>query len=621
MTTVQKIITSAIEILTEEQLLDGGFLNTSGYKTTFLVSNILSCVNSCGDEPRLAEVQKKAANFLLQNKSQNYSFNYWARDSVEMKAMPYPDDLDDTFAAFIALYDYDPEIASGSFLASVTKILTAVETAPGGPYRTWLVTEEAKSEWRDVDVVVNANIGCFLSNFGIYMPGVENFLDGRLSDEGVQSPYYPGRIQPLYFLARFYGRIKGGKMSEKMKIAGLIHEERLQNGFWRNTLECAMAISAFFNLGLPELVSREDILFLIESINAGGYKPYPFCLDPVRDGITHYSESRALTAVFVIEALALFEFEDNDNAQKEICLADVARPSNLERIKNTAKLRCENLPIDLREYASEVIDGIDAIEVVELSYAMNVVLGNRNSTDIEIALLDELALANLYGWLAYEIYDGFLDGEGDPRRLPVANVFLRELTMVYIKLDAAIPGIQEMYKKIMNIIDDANFKEQIATAEDWSLEELADRSLGHALPALAVMLMNGYDSDSNAISAIWSFFRYYLAARQLHDDAHDWKEDLERGRITGVVSRLIAFSEEDSDTAIHIIFWREVIPKILKNMQYFLHQARESIRESAIFLDPSPLEAMLARLESAAAHTMRERARAIEFINKFTCYN
>ena len=73
----------------------------------------------------------------------------------------------------------------------------------------------------------------------------------------------------------------------------------------------------------------------------------------------------------------------------------------------------------------------------------------------------------------------------------------------------------------------------------WSADRLCDKSLGHVLPALAVLFSLGYAPDSIAVDATVSFFKNYLAARQLHDDAHDWKDDLMHGRINAATTQLI----------------------------------------------------------------------------------
>src|SRR5262249_49160595 len=127
------------------------------YRTTFFTSNILAALAVTHD-PALFEVKQKSVGFLLNQKSPQWSFNYWDRQSPEFRELPYPDDLDDPFCALAALTATDPQLITGQALAHAVNLLTATEVKPGGPYRTWLVTAAAEAVWQDVDLAVNANV-------------------------------------------------------------------------------------------------------------------------------------------------------------------------------------------------------------------------------------------------------------------------------------------------------------------------------------------------------------------------------------------------------------------------------------------------------------------------------
>jgi hypothetical protein len=294
-------------------------------------------------------------------------------------------------------------------------------------------------------------------------------------------------------------------------------------------------------------------------------------------------------------------------------LSDSLSRGVLRRVKKLALLKCKDLPDDFKKHAVDVIDAMHTEEVTIVPYVMDLALGLQNK--IDTGLLDELALANLFGWLAYTIYDDCLDTGINKHLLPMANFFARALALQYIALDALIPGIRHYYEKLMNIIDIAHFREKITSSTgEVLLEELSDRSIGHALPALGVILAGGYPVDSAAASTALLFFRYYLAARQLHDDAHDWREDLEQQRITSVVARLLALSKKEETCPLEIIFWHDVIPTIAQDIKDLLYQARQVISDSKSFPNPSAFEEIIGRLESAVELTLRERKRAMEFI-------
>jgi hypothetical protein len=235
--------------------------------------------------------------------------------------------------------------------------------------------------------------------------------------------------------------------------------------------------------------------------------------------------------------------------------------------------------------------------------------------------------------------------ESPPLLLSAANFFLRSMTLQYATLDAQIPGLLDEYIRVMNIIDDANIWEQVhcraliengvlvlpkelpyglcvGTAAGLAgLARLADRSLGHALPALGVLFAAGYAPDSCEARATRSFFQNYLTARQLHDDAHDWKEDLLRGRINSVGARLIQAGSMENISALQKFFWREAVPGIVADIIFFLDCAREKIctftSGCALLRNSTPFLELIDRLQSAAEQTLRERDEAVKFLDVY----
>ena len=107
---IQKEIEKGVEFLNCQQQKDGSYLSFSTsnkqsfsyarkYHSIFPTALILGSINGLNKSPHLTKIRKKAANFLLSQKSNHWSFNYWARKSKETKNLPYTDDLDDTFCA------------------------------------------------------------------------------------------------------------------------------------------------------------------------------------------------------------------------------------------------------------------------------------------------------------------------------------------------------------------------------------------------------------------------------------------------------------------------------------------------------------------------------------------
>jgi hypothetical protein len=638
--TCDEAIASGIAHISAEQNSDGSFPsfssprknNFSGaqrYTTTFFGANILSCLNGC-HEAGSDVIREKISRFLLSQKSDAWSFNYWARDAKEYKMMPYPDDLDDTFVALAALQGYDSNLIQGAALAGIIKTLTAVESEKGGPYRTWLIKPDAPQVWRDVDIVVSANVAYFFSVFfDVSLPNLALFIDKRIQEGALRSPYYPGIVQVIYFISCMYNG------DQKSVLVDSLMAERGKNGIWGGLLESAMAISALINLGFAENISHDDIIALLDSIRREGYRPLAFCIDPSREGKMHYAGSSALTAAFCIQAFTQYAGLSITKA------STLDSDAILKKTKAFARRRISKLPRNLKELARRKIDAIEDKEIVMVPYLMREALGKRCT--LSRAALDELALSNIYGWIAYTIYDDFLDAEGDPSSLSAANFFLRELTALYSALDRQIPEVENYFKKLMGQIDDANIWEQRycrVTVEHGflmlprklpyqSIETLADRSLGHALPAIALFLALGYAPDAAEMDALLSFFRNYLIARQLHDDAHDWKEDLVRGQINSVGAKLLReMRKRDGvlyrriDIAEHLpglqrLFWRVVIDDVVRDVYFFLDRAREALQALDCLEHRDGMALVLERLSASAERTLRERETAIDFLNHY----
>ena len=313
---LKEAIRICTETIKEAQRDDGGFLHSSwpaesyedilpGGTTTFFTANILNCLNvtiPMADFDSVIRIRKRAARFLSAQKSGYGSFNYWANGSPEKKTMPYPDDLDDTSVALAALHGFDGKDIDGGMVANIIKLLTAVEAAPGGPYRTWLIKPEghgAESAWQDIDLVVNSNIAYLLSRYGISLKNIDIFIEDRIQSGSLFSPYYPGVMQVIYFISRCYH----GSDRLRLRDVVLSEENYAKHEIWKNLLETAMAISSLLAMGFPDQLSYKTQRYFLEQISMRQFGPFGFCMDPVHEGKSCLAGSRSLTAAFCLEAL------------------------------------------------------------------------------------------------------------------------------------------------------------------------------------------------------------------------------------------------------------------------------------------------------------------------------
>ena len=648
----QRTIDRALTRIRGQQSPDGSFISLSGFspddfsdaiprRTTFFTATILACLHTI--RKQTPEIHNRAAEFLRKEKSERCSFNYWARHEygqTNPPHPPYPDDLDDTFAALIALAGHDRKSIDARSLAAVARLLTASEIHAGGPYRTWLVPNNAPGAWQDIDLVVNSTIGYFLSLMEVHLPRLEYFINDAVNKNELASPYYPGIFHVGYFLSRFYESVssnaKNGCADARMKLADIVIGRLYKtDGRTITTLEQSMAISSLIALGCAERDVAPAANLLVERIEHEGFRPYAFCIDPAREGRRCYAGASALTAAFSAEALT-----------RRAAFRDAATPACApppdDHIHGLARTACRELSHDLQGMALAEIEKVSDEKITTLAYDFREVL-SKSGIIIPLEITEQLSLANLYGWMAYTIYDDTLDGECDRALIPCANFFLRMLTELYLSLEPQIPGAKCLFLKTTNQIDAAAVWEQAHCRIDpepggllpsplpsfGDHQTLADRSIGHAMGPLAEMLFAGFTTDSEEYRNVECFFRHYLIVRQLHDDAHDWAEDLLHGRINSAGTIVMyKFQKKYPDRAeakpipvilpeLKGVFWQEVINEVVGLILSHAAAARNFRKASAMLSDSDFMEHTLRKLESGAIRALKERNDALVFLKDY----
>jgi hypothetical protein len=191
-----------------------------------------------------------------------------------------------------------------------------------------------------------------------------------------------------------------------------------------------------------------------------------------------------------------------------------------------------------------------------------------------------------------------MDQDSGPELLPVANICLRELVCVYKN---TLPADSfTFFQNLMDKMEYANAWEnihckitntQIITKKnivDYPKNIISDKSLPHAFSALAILLLSGYKVQSHAVHHNFDFFKNYLSARQLHDDAHDWLEDLNKGFFNSVSLPLINAYFKANPKCIHMdinkeksklqnFFWKNYIIKIGLEIDTYINQAEANL--------------------------------------------
>jgi hypothetical protein len=650
LTAINSAIGSGLSYLATQQEADGGFLSFSSpsvipfkpvttYKTTFTSSLILDCLANL-DSLEAYTIKNRLAKFLVDQRSPDWTFNYWAKSAPQRRTKPYPDDLDDTFCALSALFRCNPEIISEAVLAKVVKQLLATEVAVGGPYRTWLVPSTSKSIWLDVDLAVNSNIAYFLSLVSNPLPSLDRLMEKAILSEALVSPYYPSRQPIIYYLSRAYKGVHKAKLTNMAKH--LLQVKVV------TALNRSLCLSSLIRLDETRQLDTIADKLLNQQQDDGSWSAAAFCIDPSQDKKPYYNGAASLTTAFAIEALQLYASRSLARARKETNrTAKTAKKEHDNKFRSNvlamAKVQCRSLSKDFRLSTlgalSSIADGANGLEITALPYYFNQSLAKPLSIN-KHSFFTTLGLANLYGWLAYTIYDDFLDGESQPNLLPVANVTMRGSVRCFAEALPRDPSFQKLVEQTFNTIDTANAWElanchfacdsnQIILNKplpDYGdLSKLAERSLGHSLTPLGILIAQGFDLNSQACRQLKKALSHYLIARQLNDDIHDWQADINNGRVTYVVRAILedigvkpgSHNLNNLLPTMRQQFWHTTLKQICHEMQRQTFLSHEALSRSSVLRSDNVVTSLLSSIENSIQTTLSAQTGASSFLKSY----
>jgi prenyltransferase/squalene oxidase-like repeat protein len=635
---IEAAIGAGLEYLARRQLKDGGFASFSSpslqvfepaktYRTNFVPALILSAISGTGGTAAKA-VRDSLAAYLLKQTGEQGSFNYWSRADKRHELQPYPDDLDDTFCALSALCLHNPKLIDEAVLTRAVKILLGTETKVGGPYRTWLVPPGSGKVWQDVDLAVNSNVAYFLSLVSRPLPNLVAFIDRAIINSGLESPYYPSAYPLVYYVSRGYS---GNHRAKLTSFARSLRPE--------TPLETAMITASLLRLGSIDQAEKVKQLLGGQSRD-GSWPAAAFCLDQAIKGQTYYNGAAALTTALALEALELYRRLPDAGHRPPV--VKTGKPDRITpAVLALAKARCRELPPPLRSGVLKALlsiaAGSNGSEIIQLPAGFNKSLLKPLKKDP--GFFDNLSLSNLFGWLAYTIYDDFYDGSGRINLLPAANVALRSSWDGFLLAAPQDDATRRFLTETFDMIDNANAWElahcrfrvadgriEIQPLPKYhKLEKLAERSIGHALPALVTLLNDGYGTGSAAFKRARRALFHYLIVRQLNDDVHDWQTDLENGHISYVVARLLTdLSVRPGDYELSDLlksarrqFWHRTLPELCGEMRTQARQSRRALAASGLFTDDNVIIKLLERLEASVDEAIASRQQALSFLKHY----
>lgn len=622
-------VSSCIKFIIKNQNRDGSFDSLSSsnhqyskpeiFKTTFYTSLILGSISKISDK-RLEPVKNKAKGFLLSQKEESATYNYWANSFVKYKTESCPNDLDDTSCALSALISTDRHLVTESDLAKITQVLIELESAVGGPYYTWILPKECESRWKDVDLAVNANIAYFLSMLGIRLPQLDALIENAIKKRKFVSTYYPS-LSTIYFIARYYD----GKHNKKLTNFVLQKNQRP----FRNPLDCALLGLSLLNLKEhPRSIERNIRYLLAHQKSDGSFGTQTFINERTFSKTQkRFSGSEALTTALVLELIVrcqnFFEKLDVEKKYEDVELTK-------EVTESARKIIADRFSTDFVDLYDNIIHKIISSDPYD-NIALQPLIFTRSlkvKTKLDRKFLLGLAQAGIFGWIAYTVFDNISDEKKDLDKFSLALVCYRELGFLFSRYDS---GFNKIFSNFLDRVEYANFYEYKQAIPDninkkkiySKVSDIAEKSIAHSLVPLAILSKLGYGQNSSEFKALQSFYKNYLVARQLNDDAHDWEIDLNHRKINYAGEQLTNDFKEKYNRApefskdkvnLQKLFWDKTIIKMCRLIKKHITKAKEDRAELSHLLKDYYLEDKLEQLLLSANKAIEVRKETKKYL-------
>ncbi len=316
----------------------------------------------------------------------------------------------------------------------------------------------------------------------------------------------------------------------------------------------------------------------------------------------------------------------------------------IDKILVAAQERFKNLDTDLKKTALEEISRTlkknKDKQMSLMAYYFKLALG-KNGQMISDDFVVQAGLANIFYWTAFIIYDDFWDEDEKalPHILPTANLYARHYTDFY----SQDSEFRKFFHDLMDKLDAANTWETIYCRTKVigskfiipdNLPEYGNYDLkfypasGQILGPTAMLLKAGFNIESQEVSDLTDYFRNYLIAMQINDDAHDYIEDMERGHLSTVVVMLlkdwkIKYPEQKeidlvSDLKkLQELFWFKTIKTACELAVSYTDKSRIALNKLHFLENPAPLEHFINIAEKVAQKALDEQQKSIDFLKEF----
>lgn len=632
---ITEAINSAVLFVARHQDANGGFSSLSFEKDKIedgvthqtiyypaLIATLLEDITS--EEART--IVEKIQLFLTHQQNRWFTFNYWAHQDEAFEQEPYPDDLDDTCLALTALSNPRQKIISGKALAHLTMVLTDNETKPGGPYRTWIVNQPHEEPWNDTDLAVNATIAYFLKKQNIYLPDLEKYFRDCLTAKKISSPYYYSSLLVLFLITR----------ASSPELYPMIQEALYQQTSHDLTAtELALYVSILIYTQAP---TKEIDPFIQKILDRHDeYQADPVITEKHQNNTLIISGCAALTAALRIHALRSYQQLLNDRQTSTISHHGIEEALHSEIVKQTARLFVRHND-SLQQVGLDRLGQMVATPIAREITLTSFHIGKYLDLDVPESVYVNLGVANLLGWLGYDIHDQCYDTGSVTAALTVAPLCLREALGIYYGLAQHYGLDISFIKDTLNLVDQGYATEfgahkLISDQPNISLKQIRTtvkisngRSRGHVIgPVLIFQIAKQPYAYQEALE---NFFVHYLTAKHISDDTHDWREDLRSGLITHATAPIISewrrrYPEKDefdyiqNESTLENIFWHQVYTSTLQKGVGHLQQARWQLETIPWMHDPRFLSDKCAQLQNSFTQNLQDHEKITEFLEYY----
>jgi len=619
---IEKLVKKAVSYL-EKRWKKQSFFSFQTPFPSILIADALK------NTSKARELRSLIIKELTKEKSENSSFNYWLRDSEKFMSEPYPDDLDDTFCAWAAIRNFDQSFVNGKVLADLTAILLKLQKSDAGPYFTWIVEEDPNNNWKDLDFAVNSNIAYFLSLEEISLKALINFLEEKIKKDDYSSVFYKGEAPSIYFLSRFYQGKEKNKI--KKKIESLLSKEN-------SILELVFLLIAALNFGFFDLVTDKHLKRIINfQAEDGSYQAcdFYFYQDPDdNENKSSYIKDEVITTAFVLEFLSLYQqyfLKKNNDSNLDFLLVDEER---LVKKLDEKLLLVRNL--ELRNEISSLAKVIISKDSDGFILFLATLLAKSLNLEVNDAFLIDLALINLFAWVAYTIYDDHNDQEETKNALPVANVSWQLLCDSLLSLEVEDQVWGNFFSLSLEM-ETANYFELKKLRFDtlpWkNLKSLSEADFSDFLykksiaQFLTIDILLGkikFDKRSEQYQKIKKFIENLIKIRQLNDDHHDWQEDLGKGQINSANYQLLKLIskkknrdqllKKDKGNQLAVIFWEKIAADFSIKSLALLKETKNLAKIIFLKRNVNYFKKILTNYEKIINKSISTQERALDFL-------